>query len=165
MMSYHAEKKTLLLYTDLPAAVFHPLFMTQTYNLLRASCTHCHRFLMPPALVALYTARLILLERGLVAESDELAGVSIITYRPSKRASTSEQKLEEKGDDTGETIREYKARLWKCVTTAIRRAKESQGQMPGRDNYKNAICFDRRKQLIQEFLKSAVRKNCLNCLA
>lgn len=32
---------------ELPQPVFHPLFMTHTYNLLRGSCLFCHRFKIP----------------------------------------------------------------------------------------------------------------------
>jgi hypothetical protein len=31
---------------DLPAPVFHPLYMVQAFQLLRGSCTYCHRFLV-----------------------------------------------------------------------------------------------------------------------
>lgn len=32
---------------ELPQPVFHPLFMTHMYNLLRGSCLYCHRFKIP----------------------------------------------------------------------------------------------------------------------
>ena len=32
---------------ELPAPVFHPLFMNHMYNLLRATCLFCHHFKLP----------------------------------------------------------------------------------------------------------------------
>lgn len=31
---------------ELPAPVFHPLYMVQAFQLLRGTCTYCHRFLV-----------------------------------------------------------------------------------------------------------------------
>jgi len=31
---------------DLPSSVFHPLYMVQAFQLLRGTCTYCHRFLV-----------------------------------------------------------------------------------------------------------------------
>lgn len=137
--------------------------MTQTFNLLRGSCQHCHHFLAPAAAVSLYACRLILLERGLVAESDEMQYLTIQAARPLAKSKAS--KLEEQGEDTAETLSEYKARLWKYVEMAVANAKKEQG-IPTRDDYKSAICFDKRKQLIAEFLKvMSARKRCGNCQA
>lgn len=135
--------------------------MTQTYNLLRGSCNNCHHFLMPPALLAQYSARLLLLERGLVTESDELEQVTIKAHRPPSKG-TQEANVEERGDSTGETVPEYKARLWKHITNAVKRVR-ARGDDVDRDAYKSAICFDKRKALIQEFLKATVKKRCANC--
>lgn len=149
-------------FADLPTPVFHPLFLTQTYNLLRGSCFVCHRFLMPAPLVAQYKARFTLLERGLVAESDELEQVNIQASKPlNKRKADS---LEERGEDTGESLVEYEQRLWKHLTTALKKAKQESGRRD-RDDYKDAVCFDRRKALVQDFLKSTIRKKCSNCRA
>jgi len=30
---------------ELPSPVFHPLYMTQAFQLLRGTCTYCHHFL------------------------------------------------------------------------------------------------------------------------
>lgn len=37
---------------ELPAPVFHPLFMTNMYNLLRGTCMFCHRFKMTRTVVS-----------------------------------------------------------------------------------------------------------------
>lgn len=150
--------------TDLPAPVFHPLFITQAYNLLRGSCQHCHHFLLTPATVAQYAARLMLLERGLASQSDEVALMYMKTAK--QLASHKRDKLEEQGDDTeAESLIQYKGRLWKYITAAIRKEKEANnGQMPTRDSFKDQICFDKRKALIAEFLKAVTsKKRCNQC--
>lgn len=144
--------------------MFHPLFMTQTFNLLRGSCQHCHHFLMPGALVVQYTARLLLLEHGLVAESDELELVTLHASKPAPKAKSGAGSgaAEDVGESTGESVPEYKARVWRIMTNLIKRAR-SERRFGDRDAYKSAIAFDRRKALVAEFLKSANRKKCANC--
>ena len=104
--------------------MFHPLFMTQTFNLLRGSCQHCHHFLMPGALVVQYTARLLLLEHGLVAESDELELVTLHASKPAPAPKAGKGgATEDVGESTGESVPEYKARVWRVMTNMIKRAR------------------------------------------
>lgn len=116
---------------------------------------------MPAAGVAQYKARMILLERGLVTDSDDLASVNIQAVKPLAKAKAAR---EGQGDDTGESLVEYEERLWKHITNAVKKAKRA-GINCDRDSYKSAICFDKRKDLIHEFLKSTIRKKCSNCQA
>lgn len=37
---------------ELPAPVYHPLFMNQCYQLLRSVCLYCHHFKMPEIIVS-----------------------------------------------------------------------------------------------------------------
>lgn len=143
--------------------------MTQTFNLLRGSCQHCHHFLMPGALVVQYTARLLLLEHGLVAESDELELITLHSSKPIPKgksggtaAAAGSGATEDIGESTGESVQEYKARVWRVMANMIKRARAEQ-RFGDRDAYKSAIAFDRRKALVAEFLKSANRKKCANC--
>ena len=53
---------------DLPAPVFHPLFMNHAYSLLRGMCVFCHHFRLSRVASAKYVAQLRLLEYGLVDE-------------------------------------------------------------------------------------------------
>jgi hypothetical protein len=109
----------------------------------------------------------MLLERGLVSESDEAERMHIQSARPSsssKKNMSQEQSIEEKGDDTGETLAEYKERLWEFVKKSIKTASKGK-HLPRRDEYKDGISFTRRKQLISEFLKTTVRKKCADCAA
>lgn len=43
---------------ELPSPVFHPLFMTNAYNLLRASCLYCHKFKVRRTVVRISAVRL-----------------------------------------------------------------------------------------------------------
>lgn len=115
-------------------------------------------------MVAQYSARLMLLERGLAAQADEVALMNIKTAR--QLASHKRDKLEEQGDDTeAESLIQYKGRLWKYISSEIRKERDSNnGQVPTRDSFKDQICFDKRKALIAEFLRSITsKKRCNRC--
>lgn len=114
--------------------------------------------------MAQYSARLMLLERGLAAESDEAALMYIKTAK--QLASHKRDKLEEQGDDTdAESIIQYKGRLWKFVTAAVKKQRDANGgKTPDRDQFKDQICFDKRKALIAEFLRTITsKKRCGQC--
>lgn len=46
---------------ELPAPVFHPLFMVNMYNLLRGTCLFCHRFKLSRAVVRMLQHMIFLL--------------------------------------------------------------------------------------------------------
>ena len=54
---------------SLPLPVYHPVFFTALYQLLRASCWVCHRLLATPTKLALLRGRLKLLVAGRLAEA------------------------------------------------------------------------------------------------
>ena len=58
---------------ELPAPVFHPLFMNHAYTLLRGTCLYCHHFRISSMALAKYTAQFRLLEYGLVDEAHKMA--------------------------------------------------------------------------------------------
>ena len=58
---------------ELPAPVFHPLFMNHAYSLLRGTCLYCHHFKISKMALAKYTAQFHLLEYGLVDEAEIIA--------------------------------------------------------------------------------------------
>lgn len=99
-----------------------------------------------------------------MSEADELANVTIQSGNAfaAKKDKVTSDKVEEQGDDTAETPDEYRRRLWKIMGNMVKAARRA-GQNVDRDSYKDAICFDKRKALIAEFLKSAMRKKCTNC--
>ncbi|EMR09607.1 hypothetical protein PNEG_02190 [Pneumocystis murina B123] len=56
----------------LPTPMYHPLFLSQLYRLLKATCLYCHHFKLSCSIVNLYYCKLRLLNAGLVHESQEI---------------------------------------------------------------------------------------------
>ncbi|GAA5898151.1 DNA-directed RNA polymerase I core subunit RPA190 [Sporobolomyces salmoneus] len=162
---------------DLPAPVFHPLYMTQAFQILRGSCTYCHRFLVNDVQLLKQIARLTLLEHGHVVAAlaiDQVFQPPATTPKSraggGKKAASAYQSIEDadQGESTDETTEEFKRRLQGFVETAIKGGKKVNGEMDrGRDEYKESgTVFDVRKRVIAEFLKSlSAKKRCEHCAA
>lgn len=174
---------------ELPVPVFNPLFMVQAFQLLRGTCSYCHKFLVKDVVILRYIAKLTLLEHGLASASDAVDDIA--SPSTSKKAKASGRKSSKKQneetlsdqeiggestrepgepaeeDDEDDDIGDYKMRLDKWVEYSIVSAKRSAtGGMGeyGRDEYKNSgICFDRRKKVVAEFLKALPKKTCGRC--
>ncbi|TFK71780.1 beta and beta-prime subunits of DNA dependent RNA-polymerase [Pluteus cervinus] len=158
---------------ELVAPVFHPLFMNNMFNLLRGTCLFCHHFKLSRIVVYKYIAKLTLLENGLL---DAAQGVDDLMPRVSKRRQKKAEK-EDKMDVDGEgpvsetkvvpppaadepkdeTNAEFIVRLDLYVKVHLARVGRVR-----RDNYKEALVYKMRKDVIQEFLKAILVKQCQN---
>lgn len=150
---------------ELPAPVFHPLFMNNMYNLLRATCMFCHRFKMSREVVRAprysvfsadllqlckYAAKLRLLEYGLLQAAQDLDDL----HRRVRRGD------EDAADDSAgadEPVKEFRVRVGLFVAMHLHRATTSK-----RDDYKMGLCYEARKNLITDFLKAVMRNTCQN---
>ncbi|KDE04774.1 hypothetical protein MVLG_04828 [Microbotryum lychnidis-dioicae p1A1 Lamole] len=170
---------------ELPQPMFHPLYLIQAYQLLRGTCTYCHRFLISEALVFKYIARLTLLERGLVVEANELTKINIIGAASSgekknkkhdKDATLADREVGESTLEPGqvepdeeenevESIEDFGIRLKTFVARAIKRATKLDPSSTTRDEYKRSgTVYDQRKKVMAEFIKLlAGKKKCTRC--
>ncbi|KAK4047541.1 hypothetical protein OIV83_005328 [Microbotryomycetes sp. JL201] len=104
---------------SLPAPVFHPLYMTQAFQLLRGTCTYCHHFLTTkPQVWNLFTfisiqitklyavdtlqitktvAKLALLEHGLVTEAERIEELHLRAASTSAAANAGDSPAKKKG--------------------------------------------------------------------
>ncbi|KAJ7490360.1 hypothetical protein B0H11DRAFT_2010213 [Mycena galericulata] len=157
---------------ELPAPVFHPLFMGNMYNLLRDTCLFCHRFKLSRPVLVKYIAKFRLLERGLL---DAAQGVDDLQIRVSvkkakkktkgRKADPEDTVEESESEDEGaqgvavmdETADEFAARINLYVAVHF-------GRAPGnkRDHYKDGLVYKARKDLITEFLKASFTSRCHN---
>ncbi|KDQ18256.1 hypothetical protein BOTBODRAFT_554491 [Botryobasidium botryosum FD-172 SS1] len=137
---------------ELPAPVYHPLFMINMYNLLRGACLYCHKFKIAPALHK-YIAKLRLLEHGLLDAANTLDDIHI---RGEK--STGGDEEEKEGEERQESTEEFEQRINLFVHAHLYRASGSK-----RDDYKDGIVYQTRKEVITEFLKATIAKKCSNC--
>ncbi|KAJ7498705.1 hypothetical protein FB451DRAFT_1202781 [Mycena latifolia] len=162
---------------ELPAPIFHPLFMGNMYNLLRDTCLFCHRFKVSRPVLAKYVAKFRLLERGLL---DAAQGVDELQIRMSikkKKANAKKSKgkggkkadSDESDDSSGdeqeeagvavldETLEQFAMRVNLYVAVHLGRAPAS-----SRDHYKDGMVYKARKDLINEFLKASFTSKCQN---
>ncbi|KAF8165499.1 hypothetical protein B0H34DRAFT_743123 [Crassisporium funariophilum] len=138
---------------ELPAPVFHPLFMGNMLNLLRGTCMFCHRFKLSRTVTWKYFSKLRLLERGLM---DAAQGIDDIHLRVrGKDEEDSEETDKVKQPD--ETPHEFIARLNLYVAVHLSRVPENT-----RDSYKDGLIYQARKDVINEFLRICMMKKCQN---
>ncbi|KZS97882.1 beta and beta-prime subunits of DNA dependent RNA-polymerase [Sistotremastrum niveocremeum HHB9708] len=130
---------------ELPSPVYHPLFMKQAYNLLRSTCMYCHHFKVGRKIVVKYLAKLRLLERGLLGESQSLDDLQM-------------KAGQKEGEDAEETFENFEKRVNLYVMVHLMRAAER-----GRDNYKDTVVYKARKDLMDQFFKDVNTKKCRNC--
>ncbi|KDQ64322.1 hypothetical protein JAAARDRAFT_187666 [Jaapia argillacea MUCL 33604] len=141
---------------DLPAPVFHPLFMVNMYNLLRGTCLFCHKFKMPRPVLCKYVAKFRLLEHGLLEPAQELDRMQ----RHSKKKKGIEEDDSDEDESDSESLQAYKDRLNAFVILNLHRARGST-----RDQYKDTLVYQARRDLVTEFLKATITKKCHNCSA
>ncbi|KAF9226653.1 beta and beta-prime subunits of DNA dependent RNA-polymerase [Gyrodon lividus] len=131
---------------ELPSPVYHPLFMTNAYNILRGTCLFCHRFKTRRSVVCKYVAKLRLLEHGLL---DAAHGVDEIRMQTGNG--------NEGEDDRDETVEESEKRIELYVAIHLARASSSK-----RDHYKDELVYQARKDVMMDFLRTTISKKCQN---
>lgn len=154
---------------ELNVPVFHPLFMTHAFHLLRGTCFYCHHFLASEIIIVRYVAKLKLLNHGLLAESDavdDFPTVKVSTVKSGKRGldETEEGISQADAEDKEFDLPFYKETLNSFVEECIEK-KQRQDPNNTQDDYKIGMCFDRRKKIISEFIKLLVKKRCERCRA
>ncbi|GAA6038963.1 hypothetical protein JCM8097_000597 [Rhodosporidiobolus ruineniae] len=158
---------------DLPAPVFHPLYMVQAFQLLRGTCTYCHHFLLNDVQIQKQIARLTLLEHGLVNAALTVDSLFQGPSAPTKKAAAAKAKaaasdnIEDRdaGESTEESSGEFAVRLQMWVLQLVNAARKGKQAHKGRDEYKESgTVFDVRRKVINQFIKSlAVKRRCERC--
>ncbi|OCH92152.1 beta and beta-prime subunits of DNA dependent RNA-polymerase [Obba rivulosa] len=137
---------------ELPAPVFHPLFMNNMYHLLRGTCLFCHRFKVSRFVLCKFVAKLRLLEHGFLIAAKSLDDLRVNTHKKSKGGDG-----EEEDDEPAESYEAYETRVNTYVAAHLLKASSSK-----RDSYKDGLVYQARKDLIQDFLKTTITKKCQN---
>ncbi|KAG1816995.1 hypothetical protein EV424DRAFT_1624505 [Suillus variegatus] len=130
---------------ELPAPVYHPLFMVNMYNILRATCLFCHRFKLSRSVICKYVAKFRLLEHGLLEAALDVDNITLHTPN------------DDDDDSCNETIPELEHRVNLFVMVHLSKASGSK-----RDHYKDTLVYQARKDIIQEFLRTTITKKCSN---
>ncbi|KAG8969893.1 hypothetical protein FRC03_000139 [Tulasnella sp. 419] len=138
---------------ELPAPVYHPLFMTNMLNILRSCCLFCHNLKMPRQLKIKYIAKLRLLEHGLLE-----AALGLDDVQPAIAFKENSGDIE---DDIEESMEDFEKRVNLYVAVCLRKANGTK-----RDDYKDGLVYQLRKDLILDFVKTASTfKKCGSCSA
>jgi len=161
---------------ELASPVFHPLFMTHAYNLLRGTCVFCFRFKAPLMQIILFVARIRLIDHNLLTEADDLANEQLLNQktftaneavRPGQADSEAEdgdgtfETRESVGVET-ETIHAFRERINRYVEDRIRES----GQAAGATAVKDGAAYAARRAAINAFLKLIIIKSrCHYCKA
>jgi DNA-directed RNA polymerase beta' subunit len=144
---------------ELPAPVFHPLFMTNMYALLQGTCMFCHRFKMSRTVLCKYIGKLRLLERGLLDAAKAVDEIN--TRKKMQRGDFKDGDKDEAGDVDDlvddESVEEFQLRVHLFVNLHLSRASTVK-----RDQYKDGMVYQMRKATFQAFLKDTSLKKCQN---
>ncbi|KAH8118620.1 beta and beta-prime subunits of DNA dependent RNA-polymerase [Phellopilus nigrolimitatus] len=135
---------------ELPSPVFHPLFMINAYKLLKGTCLYCHRFKMNRSQVVKYTAKVRLLDHGLLDAAKALDDMHVRVPR---------NQDEDEGEETvtEESLADFAMRINLFVAIAIR-----MHPLNKRDHYKDGLVYQARKTVINDFLNGTALKKCQN---
>lgn len=131
---------------DLPAPVFHPLFMNHAYSLLRGMCVFCHHFRLSRVAAAKYVAQLRLLEYGLVDAASNLAGEQL-------------RRADESGE-SGESPDDFCDRIILHANALVKDAA-ARGVRPGATH--GAAEYAARRDLRAAFMRDMLRRRCERC--
>ncbi|CAD6897983.1 unnamed protein product, partial [Tilletia laevis] len=161
---------------ELASPVFHPLFMTHAYNLLRGTCLFCFRFKAPFMQIILFVARIRLIDHNLLKEADDLANEQLLNQksfvgadgaRPGQAGIDVEdgdgtiETRESVGVET-ETVDAFRTRINDFVEKRIRES----GNGGGATTAKDGAAYAARRALIGSFLKLIIVKSkCHYCRA
>lgn len=104
-----------------------------------------------------YIAKFRLLERGLLDAAQGLDDIQLRVRKKKRRGGDDE---EDETVETGlpdETPQQFMTRVNLYVAIHLSRAKDST-----RDDYKDGLVYQTRKELINDFLKNTLLRKCLN---
>ncbi|CCG83927.1 protein of unknown function [Taphrina deformans PYCC 5710] len=146
----------------LPVPCYHPLFFPQLFSLLRGMCLYCFHLRLSKSEVHKYSCRLILLDKGLLLESQEFANIDFSKDDLKMPEEISDEESSNENNDSDAVIRKIVTRRHHWMKNAL---KERSRRLPNIRTSDSAIS-NARRLLIKQFLAHIVeRKRCDNCSA
>ncbi|CAL1701179.1 unnamed protein product [Somion occarium] len=119
------------------------------YDILRGTCLFCHRFKVSRITLCKYVAKLRLLEHGLLVAANMLDDLNVSTAKNGED--------DEGSDEPLESYEDFEKRVNAFVAVNFAAASST-----SRDNYKDGLVFQERKNLISQFIKLTHTKKCPN---
>ncbi|PKI82389.1 hypothetical protein MVES_003713 [Malassezia vespertilionis] len=146
---------------ELPAPVFHPLFMNHAFSLLRGMCVFCHHFTISRVAMAKYVAQFKLLDYGLMDEAENMAIEQL--RRPLRIDAEDEEEAMVMREDTKlESVDEFVQRIETATRNILQKAVRA-GVTKGSE--RGAAGYAARRDLRNVFLKDILRRRCERCQA
>ncbi|ORX57972.1 beta and beta-prime subunits of DNA dependent RNA-polymerase [Hesseltinella vesiculosa] len=145
---------------DLPIPVYNALFFDKLYAILRAHCVYCHKFKVPATEQKRVSAKLKLLERGLVREAQNVDEFYVqVTVKGKKE--TVDDADEEMGEEVFANAEEYLEHLDKYVADCL---ADRDLRNASAASYKVTVINEVRRQVILKFMQKCVAaKRCMHC--
>ncbi|CDH49468.1 dna-directed rna polymerase i complex largesubunit nuc1 [Lichtheimia corymbifera JMRC:FSU:9682] len=144
---------------ELPVPTYNPMFFDNLYAIIRAKCVYCNKFRVNRYIMKKMTAKLHLLQHGLIREAQALDDMNMDGAKKGD-----EDNLEDKMETDGlakDHEEDYMARVDNYVKDCM---ADSQARRFASDNYKVTVINDARKQVMSEFMKMCIHsKRCGNC--
>ncbi|KND93925.1 DNA-directed RNA polymerase I subunit [Tolypocladium ophioglossoides CBS 100239] len=137
---------------QLPAPVYHPVFMDQAYHLLRATCVYCKGFRLSAKDIHKYMCKLRLLQHGLVREAQIVEVLGETDW-----ANEDESEADEENFTIDNVTRKREKYIRECLRgIELRRGDARRGKHEG--------VAQARREVIKHFLAEMTkRRECSTC--
>ncbi|KAI7865933.1 hypothetical protein BDF14DRAFT_1819412 [Spinellus fusiger] len=150
---------------ELPIPAYNPMFFDNLYAVLRAKCNFCHFFRMSRSSIKNVTAKLILIQHGLVQQAQNVDEFYIRTAVKAKKGGAPEEEtLEDRLEENSQAaanIEEYLSQIDKYVKQCL---SNTEARQQANKDYKVTVINDARKKIMLEFMKQCLAtKRCANC--
>ncbi|KAJ2870683.1 hypothetical protein GGH93_005386 [Coemansia aciculifera] len=148
---------------ELPAPVINPMMFDTMYRFLQGCCPYCHHFTFNRVVAARFTAKLRLLEYGLIQDAADLddllpktGSAPIDEEGADPLLGSAEEAQATGGKKAGESSDEYIERIAQYVLDKL-------SQSDGKATYKVTMVNKARRALIKEITTRSHNVTCHNC--
>ncbi|KAJ2880176.1 hypothetical protein H4R27_004882 [Coemansia aciculifera] len=148
---------------ELPAPVINPMMFDTMYRFLQGCCPYCHHFTFNRVVAARFTAKLRLLEYGLIQDAADLddllpktGSAPIDEEGADPLLGSAEEAQATGGKKSGESSDEYIERIAQYVLDKLSRSD-------GKATYKVTMVNKARRALIKEITTRSHNVTCHNC--
>ncbi|KAJ1949702.1 hypothetical protein FBU59_001025, partial [Linderina macrospora] len=147
---------------ELPAPVVNPMMFDTLYRFLQGCCPYCHKFTFNRVTAARYTAKLRLLEFGLIQEANDLDDL-LPQSDKSSGADNEDEGMEIDEEDDGSSRRKKSGETSEQYIKRINDYVEEKMASCERSTYKVTMVNQARRALIRELIGRSRGQTCQNC--
>ncbi|CAO3689510.1 unnamed protein product [Umbelopsis ramanniana] len=146
---------------ELPVPTYNPTFFDHLYTNLRAKCFYCHKYRMNRVQLHKIIAKLKLLQRGLIRESQRIDDFNIRAKKSKNADDDDIADVLEEEQEGSETAEQFLERIDDYVEACINNKEANEYASR---TYKITIINEERKQVMADFFRRCIaKKRCENC--